>query len=291
MSKILCNFRHEAFRSRPLIETFLTNELPILNIVPIRFKYYHNRHRDPKFRKERGRKMWPVELPDFDYLRKQEKNLSPDEVRTRMKEKGVAPPNPWEEREVYAPCTMGIIEPYVIKEGDGKSTSLLDRMKTPVTMSTEMFKNRRSLGVLRTFEGEDFDLKTFARQSVDIYKKAHEALMAKHNEKIFDYVTEHCFPMMVAGLNRHTIIWKYLDEVEPPQAVQVRVADLMSKANKYSQITVRMHSKQILAVYDRHGRLILGSPTDVKEVLEYIVFEKYLANEYGLWRIHNKIKI
>jgi large subunit ribosomal protein L45 len=26
-----------------------------------------------------------------------------------------------------------------------------------------------------------------------------------------------------------------------------------------------------------------------KDVLEYIVFEKHLVNEYGLWRIHDKI--
>lgn len=26
-----------------------------------------------------------------------------------------------------------------------------------------------------------------------------------------------------------------------------------------------------------------------KDVLEYIVFEKHVANEYGVWRIHGKI--
>ena len=72
--------------------------------------------------------------------------------------------------------------------------------------------------------------------------------------------------------------------------MQVRAPDLVQKGNKYAQITVRFHSKQIMAAFDRHGRLILGSPTDVKDVLEYIVFEKYLANEYGLWRIHERIR-
>lgn len=46
---------------------------------------------------------------------------------------------------------------------------------------------------------------------------------------------------------------------------------------------------QILAVYDRFGRLIQGSEILRKDVLEYIVFEKHLANEYGAWRIHGKI--
>ena len=48
-------------------------------------------------------------------------------------------------------------------------------------------------------------------------------------------------------------------------------------------------SLQILAIYDRFGRLMQGSEILRKDVLEYIVFEKHLANEYGAWRIHGKI--
>lgn len=32
-----------------------------------------------------------------------------------------------------------------------------------------------------------------------------------------------------------------------------------------------------------------GSEIIKKDVLEYIVFEKHLSNEYGAWRIHGKI--
>lgn len=46
---------------------------------------------------------------------------------------------------------------------------------------------------------------------------------------------------------------------------------------------------QILAIYDRFGHLIQGSEILRKDVLEYVVFEKHLANEYGTWRIHSKI--
>lgn len=45
----------------------------------------------------------------------------------------------------------------------------------------------------------------------------------------------------------------------------------------------------MLAIYDRFGRLIQGSEILKKDVLEYIVFEKHLANKYGTWRIHGKI--
>jgi large subunit ribosomal protein L45 len=32
-----------------------------------------------------------------------------------------------------------------------------------------------------------------------------------------------------------------------------------------------------------------GSEILAKDVLEYVVFEKHLSNEYGLWRLHEKI--
>ena len=46
---------------------------------------------------------------------------------------------------------------------------------------------------------------------------------------------------------------------------------------------------QTLAVYDRFGRLHHGSEVVARDVLEYVVFEKHIANTYGLWRIHDKI--
>ena len=46
---------------------------------------------------------------------------------------------------------------------------------------------------------------------------------------------------------------------------------------------------QILAVYDRFGRLIHGHPHVAKDVLEYVVFEKHIVNVYGKWRLHKKI--
>ena len=44
-----------------------------------------------------------------------------------------------------------------------------------------------------------------------------------------------------------------------------------------------------MAIYDRFGRLMYGSENLIKDVLEYVVFEKHLADEYGTWRIHGKV--
>lgn len=46
---------------------------------------------------------------------------------------------------------------------------------------------------------------------------------------------------------------------------------------------------QTLAIYDRFGRLMYGSESVAKDVLEYVVFEKHIASQYGEWRIHHKI--
>lgn len=46
---------------------------------------------------------------------------------------------------------------------------------------------------------------------------------------------------------------------------------------------------QTLAIYDRFGRLMLGSEEQPKDVLEYLVLERHLVNPYGRWRLHGKI--
>lgn len=90
--------------------------------------------------------------------------------------------------------------------------------------------------------------------------------------------------------------------------VHARCTDIINKENIFSQVytlnhlsyfmvkfqlqpqvTVRFHTQQTLAVYDRFGRLMHGSEVVAKDVVEYVVFEKHLANLYGLWRIHEKI--
>lgn len=69
--------------------------------------------------KARAEKVLKVELPDFDLMRRENK-LQPDEIRSRMKEKGVAPPRHYNERPINVSCTNGIVDPYVVPEGDGK---------------------------------------------------------------------------------------------------------------------------------------------------------------------------
>jgi len=62
-----------------------------------------------------------VELPDYEEHEK-EKNIGPDEIRAKMKEKGLQPGRPWLERPFEISSTGDVFEPYVPPEGDGKAS-------------------------------------------------------------------------------------------------------------------------------------------------------------------------
>ncbi|NXU98090.1 RM45 protein, partial [Cettia cetti] len=110
-----------------------------------------------------------------------------------------------------------------------------------------------------------------------------------NKQKLHSLVTERCYPDMVRGNRYKTIRWRFVESLEPPRVVHVRCDSIMNRGNLYGQVTVRMHSRQILAIYDRFGRLMYGGEEIPKDVLEYVVFERYLVNPYGTWRMHGKI--
>ncbi|CAL1268080.1 unnamed protein product [Larinioides sclopetarius] len=135
----------------------------------------------------------------------------------------------------------------------------------------------------------EFDVPTVAQKVQDIYIEAQNTLIAKDEDKLHDLVTEKAFPEMMENTKNKTIVWKFIQQLEPPRIVHIRTADLASKGNIFAQITCRLHTQQILAVYDRFGRLMHGSEDTVKDVLEYVVLEKHLTLPHGRWRLHGKI--
>lgn len=149
-------------------------------------------------------------------------------------------------------------------------------------------KNFRAISKIRAYY-EYFEPVKFAEDAVNIYKKALTALMNRDKDEVLKYVTEKCYPEMVRFAELKTIKWNYIKAVEPPYIVHTRCLANKQVDFKFAQVTLRLHSQQTLAVYDRFGRLIHGDEAAVKNVLEYIVFETQLNNLYGSWRIHGKI--
>lgn len=147
---------------------------------------------------------------------------------------------------------------------------------------------------------EGFDPKYFAmNEASEIYFKVHEMICILSNcennsdleieDEIFDFVTEKAYAEIVHNIERKTICWKVMKTLEEPYCVRVRCEKGMDGTDLWAQVTIRFHSQQILAIYDRFGRLMAGSENIVKDVLEYVVFENHISDIYGRWRIHGKI--
>lgn len=210
-------------------------------------------------------------------------------MREKMKKLGLSPPTFWQEKPVYISSTGTILDPYVPPEGDGKASLVSAAGAKQVTdLVKGKGKTMNSVRKIRSYEDE-FDPRQWVQQALDIYIGAHQALASQDVDKLHSLVTEKCFPEMMYMAQRKTIHWNYIKALEPPRVVHARHAEILTKDNMYGQLTVRFHSQQTLAVYDRFGRLIHGNEAVAKDVLEYCVFEKHLSNVYGAWRLHAKI--
>ncbi|XP_055302170.1 probable 39S ribosomal protein L45, mitochondrial [Sitodiplosis mosellana] len=246
----------------------------------------HSKHWNPKFKWLRAKKFVKVDLPNFH---ENEHALSEDEKKRKMKERGIMPARPWSERPIILSATSNIFEPYVPPEGDGKlSKFTAGGAKQTYEFLEKKSKSMMAVRKIRAYE-EDFSPKTFGETAQDIYIRTHEALMGNDESAIRENVTERLYPEIKHNTKNVTIRWKFLGSIEPPRVVHARQTHLISKENIFAQITVRMHTQQSLAIYDRFGRLMHGSEILAKDVLEYVVFEKNISNLYGEWRMHAKI--
>ncbi|NXI94035.1 RM45 protein, partial [Psophia crepitans] len=191
-----------------------------------------------------------------------------------------------------------IMDPYVPPEGDARLTSLskdglkqkVEKLKQTAAsqLASSLVKAGLELGritaLLRNMRGTSTSFFTYCRAFL-----VFSVCGSFNKQKLHSLVTERCYPEMVRGNRYKTIRWSFVESLEPPRVVHVRCESVVNRGNLYGQVTVRMHTRQILAIYDRFGRLMYGGEHVPKDVLEYVVFEKYLVNPYGTWRMHGKI--
>lgn len=181
------------------------------------------------------------------------------------------------------------MEPYVPPEGDGKR-SVFTKVGAKQNLQFVEKKSKSMMAVRKIRQYDDnFDPREFAVKGQEIYVEAHEAMMAKNKQRLRELVTEKSYPEMMHNVKYTTIRWKFLQSLEPPRVVHVRQHHLVTNENIFAQVTVRLHTQQTLAIYDRFGRLMHGSEIIAKDVLEYVVFENNVSNLYGSWRMHSKI--
>nr|XP_009938636.1 PREDICTED: 39S ribosomal protein L45, mitochondrial [Opisthocomus hoazin] len=220
---------------------------------------------------------------------REDREVSPEEKEKRLRSLATAFPEERIERTFYLACTADIIDPYVPPEGDARLTSLSkDGLKQKMEKLKQTAASQLALRKIKDHD-LDFSTKTFPEKAQEIFIEAHNCLANFNKQKLHSLVTERCYPEMVRGNRYKTIRWSFVESLEPPRVVQVRCDSIVNRGNLYGQVTVRMHTRQILAIYDRFGRLMYGGEQVPKDVLEYVVFERYLVNPYGTWRMHGKI--
>ncbi|KAM4750026.1 large ribosomal subunit protein mL45 isoform 2-T2 [Anableps anableps] len=208
------------------------------------------RHPGPLFLPVRTKKRYFIP-PAVGLKGKKEEN---PEIKARAA--GIVFRQQYFERPINIACSAGVFDPYIPPEGDARLS----------TLSKEGLKQR-----------------------TEQIRQTAASQLAFNREKLHSLVTERCYPEMTRGNRYKTIRWRFVESLEPPRVVHARCPDMVTKGNLYGQVTVRMHSKQTLAIYDRFGRLMLGSEEQPKDVLEYLVIERHLINPYSRWRLHGKI--
>ncbi|CAI5446369.1 unnamed protein product [Caenorhabditis angaria] len=260
-------------------------------------KANRNTHVNEKmFRRMRGRKTILIDLPD-DSAKDREDQMTTAELRTELLKRGVNPykdaqPRVWNEGQITFQSIYGIADPYVPPENPASLTDFNNKFDEVKQRVQHKFYNwRMGTNRIKKKQGfEKFDIKTFTEKAEDIYVQAHKALEQRNKQQMHKYITEYAFAKMWPDVENGSVRFELIEMVEPSKVVAVRCFDNPPKSgNDIAQITVRMHSKQKLSIYDRFGSLILGSEEEAKDVVEYVVFENHIAVVDGEWRLHGKI--
>lgn len=95
-------------------------------------RYRRTKHWNPKWKLFRRLKVIKVDLPNFN---ENVEDLSEDEIRNKMKEKGILPPRPWSEKPVFISSTGSVFEAYVPPEGDGKVSSITAQVRNSIAFT------------------------------------------------------------------------------------------------------------------------------------------------------------
>ncbi|KAI7899796.1 uncharacterized protein BX663DRAFT_519540 [Cokeromyces recurvatus] len=142
---------------------------------------------------------------------------------------------------------------------------------------------------------EKWNSRKFLSEAIETYKDMNDAF-ARGDRAILEEV---CLDSMYSNLknqlkhrNNAHWEWRYHGDVEQPKIVCVRclgTTGLSKHGFSIGQVTVKMFTKQSMAVYDKKNKLIGGDPNKIHNVLEYVIFQKTISDPEDIWRIYGKI--
>jgi len=240
-----------------------------------------------------GRFIWP--LPDYQKARQIRKDAVGRFQMQKLKRDGLMPPKDFAERPIDISSSSQINEPYVPHEGDGSKSFLSSFKEASIEKKDRAAmwtKTKRAVRKLSKIEKDSggFSADYFSEEAVDIYAMAHQAMAAGDITRLHELVTSRCYKTMAHGMQYKTLRWRFHANVEPPRLVHASIFAQGPLGNEFAQATIRIHSEQTVAIYDRFGRLAYGDPELKRTVLEFVVFEKRVSDTYGTWRMHGKIE-
>lgn len=257
-------------------------------------------HDGLKFKAERAAKYqqsfngrWVMPLPDYKKAREIKAAASYRLSLEKMKRDGLLPPRQFKERPIDISSTYDVHEPYAPPEGDGVKSMLSKEGTKEKAYRAKMWtKTKNSIRKINKMEKDTggFAAAYFSEEAVDLYIEAHEALVKGNTTRLHDLVTSKCIRELMHGLECKTLRWRYHEPIEPPRIVNATLFTSGPEGNQFAQVTVRMHSSQSVAIYDRFGRLAYGDPELPRSIIEFVVFEKRMSDTYGTWRMHGKIE-
>lgn len=163
---------------------------------------------------------------------------------------------------------------------------------------TTLSIGRMRKGLRKT--GESWSPIDFAFKAEEIYNKMNNAFVSGDKETLSRIVSENIYSEMKNAIHRRQkegerLIWKSEGirashpKKKTARVVHVRHTLDASSTFEIVQITVHFHHLQTVASYGKTGELIGGNPDQPKEVIEYIVFERFLTSLSSDWRICAKV--
>lgn len=279
-----------ALRSFPAEMLFLMKHqsCPAYNLTQV--MYMRSKHYKPLFRTRRKEKMLFVDKDKYA-----DENLSYKEKREKdLKDKHAEPERSFRARKPSSIETYGVFDPFVPPEGDGKHSVLGKKGLKEVAEKGQKKVMARVQAVrkIRKYGDHNFNTKNIAYELLELYIEAHNLLTdyKKNKNRLHELCTLRAMNLMTHNMDRVTCMWEYVESLAPPKTVHVACEEVNVKDIYFAQVTVRIHSKQKLALYDQFGRLMFGSPHLEKDVLDFVVFEKNIVDMYGKWRLHDKIR-
>ncbi|RKP10614.1 Tim44-like domain-containing protein [Thamnocephalis sphaerospora] len=147
-----------------------------------------------------------------------------------------------------------------------------------------------AIGTIR-FQVKGWRPKPFAQEAQRVYEEMNDAFARGDREALREVCTEGMFSRVKNEIKNRvgTFRWACHGNVEPPRIVSARFGRL-GENMMLAQVTVRMHTKQSMAVYNKKNQLIAGNPDQPQNILEYVVMQRVIGpGESEQWQIYGKV--